>query len=71
MRSPQPPEKKCLDQIHTRHYTSMESDLIRGAREFWGNRNGREISNEEAREIIANVTGFFSILQEWENRMEE
>jgi hypothetical protein len=33
---------------------------------FWSNRTGREISQEDARQIIENVTGFFQVLFEWE-----
>jgi hypothetical protein len=32
---------------------------------IWQPRLGRQISREEARQIAENVTGFFSILDQW------
>ena len=34
-------------------------------RRIWGPRLGRDLSNEDARQIAANVTGFFALLAEW------
>jgi hypothetical protein len=32
---------------------------------IWQARYSRELSREDVRQIVENVTGFFSILQEW------
>jgi hypothetical protein len=32
---------------------------------IWQARYSRELSREDARQIVENVAGFFSILQEW------
>lgn len=42
-------------------------ELIQGTIRFWEGRLGRQISPEEAREMIENVVGFFSLLAEWES----
>jgi hypothetical protein len=36
------------------------------AAEFWSRRAGRPISPESARVITENLTGFFSLLREWQ-----
>jgi hypothetical protein len=40
-------------------------NLIDRTREVWKPRLGRELSREDARQIVENVTGFFGILIEW------
>ena len=40
-------------------------DLTRQTREVWQPRVGRDLSRDEAKQIAATVTGFFSILAEW------
>jgi hypothetical protein len=40
-------------------------NLIEQTISVWQPRLGREISREEARQVLENVTGFFSILREW------
>ena len=37
----------------------------RRTRQFWQPRLGRDLSREDARQIAANVSGFFSVLAEW------
>lgn len=39
--------------------------LIERTREVWESRLERDLSRDEANQIAANVTGFFSILAEW------
>ena len=36
----------------------------------WQRRSRRQLSREDAREIVENITGFFTILAEW-SRQEE
>jgi len=43
------------------------SELIQGTIRFWEGRLGRQISPEDAREMIANVAGYFSLLSEWDS----
>ena len=44
---------------------NLNDDQIEGAREVWQPRVGRNLRRDEAKQIAANVTGFFSILAEW------
>jgi hypothetical protein len=43
-------------------------DLIDRTVAIWRERAQRELTREDGREIIENITGFFSILQEWDRR---
>jgi hypothetical protein len=44
---------------------NLKGELIGRTREVWQPRLGRDLSPEDARQIAANVTGFFSVLSEW------
>ena len=44
---------------------NLKNDLIRRTRQVWQPRLGRDLSGEDARQIAANVSGFFSVLAEW------
>jgi len=44
---------------------SASDNLIDRTRHVWKARLGRDLSREDARQIVANVTGFFSLLGEW------
>ena len=43
-----------------------KSNLITRTLEVWQPHAARIISDEDAREIAENITGFFSLLLEWE-----
>lgn len=40
-------------------------EFIAQTKGFWAKRSGRLLSDEEAREAAANVSGFFRVLAEW------
>jgi hypothetical protein len=44
---------------------AANDNLIDRTRQVWQSRIGRDIADEDARQIAANVTGFFSVLAEW------
>jgi hypothetical protein len=44
---------------------NLNDDQIEQTREVWQPRVARDLSRDEAKQITANVTGFFSILTEW------
>jgi hypothetical protein len=44
---------------------AANDNLIDQARQVWQPRTGRDLTNEAARQIAENVTGFFAILAEW------
>jgi hypothetical protein len=44
---------------------AANDSLIERTRRLWMLRFGRDLSHEEAREALENVTGFFAILAEW------
>jgi hypothetical protein len=41
------------------------SGQIAHTREIWQPRLGRDLSDEDARQMLQSVTGFFSVLAEW------
>jgi hypothetical protein len=43
-----------------------EDNLIDRTLEVWQPRNAQRLSDEDARAILENVTGFFTLLLEWE-----
>jgi chemotaxis regulatin CheY-phosphate phosphatase CheZ len=43
-------------------------ELIEETKRFWQARTGKPISDEDAREMIENITGFFKILIEWDKK---
>lgn len=44
---------------------NAKDDIICRTQEVWQPRLGRELSREEATQISANLTGFFTLLAEW------
>jgi hypothetical protein len=44
---------------------AANDNLIDLTRQVWQSRIGRDITDEDARQIAENVTGFFAILTEW------
>ena len=45
--------------------SAANDNLINRTIGLWQARGGRTLSHEDARQIVENVTGFFSILHEW------
>lgn len=45
---------------------NLSPQIINETARFWSRRAGRELSNEESRQVIENMTGFFRVLSEWE-----
>lgn len=43
-------------------------DLYRDTLALWQSRAGQPLSDDDAREIIENFSGFFEILMEWDRR---
>ena len=44
---------------------AANDNLIDRTRQVWQSRIGRDLTDEDARQIAENVTGFFAILAEW------
>jgi hypothetical protein len=57
---PKPTVKSSVKPSH-----AANDNLIDRTREVWKPRLGRDLSREDARQIVENVTGFFAILAEW------
>lgn len=50
---------------------TIESEFIQQTILFWEQYAGIRLSAQEAREAIANMSGFFALLNEWEGRERE
>jgi hypothetical protein len=48
---------------------ASEQDAILLTREFWETKTGCRVTEEDAREMLANVCGFFSILSRWDRAL--
>jgi hypothetical protein len=51
-----------------RHDAANDNDAgkqIARTRQIWQPRIGRDLTDEDARQIAENVTGFFTVLAEW------
>jgi hypothetical protein len=44
---------------------AANDNLIDRTRQVWQPRLGHDLNREDARQIVANMTGFFSVLAEW------
>jgi hypothetical protein len=44
---------------------AANDNLFDRTRKVWQPRIGRDLTNEDARQITENITGFFSILAQW------
>ena len=49
----------------------QEPDFIEESRVFWSKRYGKELSRQDAKEIIHNLSGFFNLLDEWDRESRE
>lgn len=47
---------------------SKNDKLIRETADFWTRKSGKRVSDEDAREMHANLSGFFAVLLEWDAR---
>jgi len=45
--------------------TAANDNFLHRTIALWRHRMGREVSREEARQMAENVTGFFSVLDDW------
>jgi hypothetical protein len=49
----------------------QQPDLIEHTMAFWSERTQQVFSREEARQMVANVVGFFQVLTEWQRNASE
>ena len=55
-------ERSCIDMKQD------QSDIISITKAFWLRKAGVTLSDEEAREAVENVSGFFRLLQQWHDK---
>jgi hypothetical protein len=55
-----------LGEHQVRHSRRLSDELVEDARRVFQKRTERMLSSEDARQILENLSGFFSILHEWD-----
>jgi hypothetical protein len=45
--------------------SSVPGSFLDATIEFWQPSAGRDLTHEDAREIVENMTGFFAVLRQW------
>ena len=53
-----------MKRLHAANDNDAGKQIAR-TREVWQTRLGRDLTDEDARQIMHNVTGFFGVLAEW------
>ncbi|MFA7372985.1 MAG: hypothetical protein WC074_05430 [bacterium] len=48
-----------------------KEEFVNETRRFWSDWSGEDITDEDAHEIIRNMTGFFSVLAKWRRQREQ
>lgn len=56
----------CSGKRRARHSRRLSDELVEDARRVFQSRTDRTLTSEDARQILENLTGFFSILHEWD-----
>lgn len=49
-----------------RHSRRLSDGLVEDARRIFQKRTSRKLTDEDARQILENLIGFFSVLHEWD-----
>jgi len=49
-----------------RHSRRLSDELVEDARRIFQKRTDRKLTAEDARQILENLVGFFSVLHEWD-----
>lgn len=45
--------------------SAVPESFLEATIEFWQPSAGRDLTHEDAREIVENMTGFFTVLRQW------
>lgn len=62
-------EPKAITNIIKGDRMSKENkDFLKYSQRFWSEKYGRELSIEETKEIIHNLTGYFKVLIDWNSQ---
>ncbi len=49
-----------------RHSRRFSNELVEDARQVFQEETGRKLTAEDARQMLENLTGFFTVLHEWD-----
>jgi len=51
-----------------REMKKPEKDITKYTINFWRKRTGKTFSQEDARQMVTNISGFFTVLSEWSRK---
>ncbi|WP_257554523.1 hypothetical protein [Sphingobium sp. CFD-2] len=54
------------DDRPVRHSRRFSDEIVEKARKVFQKRTSRKLTNEDARQILENLTGYFRVLHDWE-----
>jgi hypothetical protein len=54
--------------LPVRHSSRFSNELVEDARRLFEQRMGRPLTNEDARQMLENLTGYFMTLHEWDRK---
>ncbi len=60
----EPPVRLSMKRLDAANNNELGRHIAR-TREIWQPRTGRNLTDEDARQILHNATGFFGVLAEW------
>ena len=60
----EPPVRLSMKRLDAANDNEVGRQIAR-TREIWQPRMGRDLNDEDARQILHSVTGFFGVLAEW------
>lgn len=65
-RRPRRADVNASNEFRPPHSTRFPDDLVEDARRIFQKRADRNLTSEDARQMLENLTGFFSVLHEWD-----
>lgn len=61
-----PRDDTASSELRAPHSTRFPDELVEDARRIFQERTDRNLTSEDARQMLENLTGFFSVLWEWD-----
>lgn len=58
--------QKAPDDRNVRHSRRFSDELVEDARKVFQKRTDRKLTNEDARQMLENLVGYFTVLHEWD-----
>lgn len=60
--------RRSVEETLPPHDRAVDRAFLDRTAQLFEQRTGRKLTREDARQIVENVTGFFRLLAEWQNK---